>query len=301
MHEAGELVAGEEHALEIALARGDVLQVVGVREHRAHEPLGIAELAQVRRAVLRMLVERGVALVVEVVQQRDVAPRLLVLAALRAHRRARRPRPRRRGAAAPRSPSSSAAARARRGGRARGSLHPWRGSVTVQLGPGPDCTRSRQRRRGASRRAVCKVPRGLRSTARAPSPCMASLTVMTRPRPQEFLVIEGGVPLHGTIRPEGNKNSALALLAATLLTAEPGRARQHAAHPRRRDDARAARRSRRRGRVDGPQRGARVRRRRQLDGARRGALRAHPRLDPARRPAARALRQRRRAAARAAT
>ena len=44
---------------------------------------------------------------------------------------------------------------------------------------------------------------------------------MTRPRTQEFLVIEGGVPLTGTIRPEGNKNSALALLAATLLTAEP--------------------------------------------------------------------------------
>ena len=38
---------------------------------------------------------------------------------------------------------------------------------------------------------------------------------------QEFLVIEGGVPLTGTIRPEGNKNSALALLAATLLTTEP--------------------------------------------------------------------------------
>ncbi len=82
MHEAGQLVAGEEHALEVALARGDVLQVVRVREHRAHEPLRVAELAQVRRAVLRVLVERRVALVVEVVQQRDVAPGVLVLAAL---------------------------------------------------------------------------------------------------------------------------------------------------------------------------------------------------------------------------
>ena len=44
---------------------------------------------------------------------------------------------------------------------------------------------------------------------------------MTRPRTQEFLVIEGGVPLTGTIRPEGNKNAALTLLAATLLTSEP--------------------------------------------------------------------------------
>ena len=42
---------------------------------------------------------------------------------------------------------------------------------------------------------------------------------MTRPRTQEFLVIEGGVPLTGTIRPEGNKNAALALLPAALLTA----------------------------------------------------------------------------------
>src|SRR5262245_36474193 len=50
---------------------------------------------------------------------------------------------------------------------------------------------------------------------------MTPLTVMSRPRTQEFLVIEGGVPLTGTIRPEGNKNAALPLLAATLLTAEP--------------------------------------------------------------------------------
>ena len=82
MHEAGQLVAGEEHALEVALALRDVLQVIGVGEHGAHEPLRVAQLAQVRRAVLRMLVERGMALVVEVVQQGHVAPRVLVGAAL---------------------------------------------------------------------------------------------------------------------------------------------------------------------------------------------------------------------------
>src|SRR5215210_7018561 len=34
-------------------------------------------------------------------------------------------------------------------------------------------------------------------------------------------VIEGGVPLSGTVVPAGNKNAALPLLAACLLTAEP--------------------------------------------------------------------------------
>ena len=34
-------------------------------------------------------------------------------------------------------------------------------------------------------------------------------------------VIEGGYPLQGTIQPIGNKNAALPLLAACLLTEEP--------------------------------------------------------------------------------
>jgi len=34
-------------------------------------------------------------------------------------------------------------------------------------------------------------------------------------------IIEGGVPLHGEIAPAGNKNAALPLLAACLLTDEP--------------------------------------------------------------------------------
>lgn len=37
----------------------------------------------------------------------------------------------------------------------------------------------------------------------------------------EEFVIEGGVPLRGSIAPSGNKNAALPLLAACLLTAEP--------------------------------------------------------------------------------
>ena len=37
----------------------------------------------------------------------------------------------------------------------------------------------------------------------------------------EEFVIEGGVPLHGEITPAGNKNAALPLLAACLLTDEP--------------------------------------------------------------------------------
>ncbi len=37
----------------------------------------------------------------------------------------------------------------------------------------------------------------------------------------EEFVIEGGVPLHGEVTPSGNKNAALPLLAACLLTEEP--------------------------------------------------------------------------------
>jgi hypothetical protein len=54
--------------------------VAAVRLDRPHEPLRIAALEQDRSAVLRVLVERRMALVVEVVQQRDVAPGRLVLA-----------------------------------------------------------------------------------------------------------------------------------------------------------------------------------------------------------------------------
>src|ERR1700690_194414 len=40
------------------------------------------------------------------------------------------------------------------------------------------------------------------------------------PIPMEKFVIEGGVPLSGTIVPAGNKNGALPILAACLLTDE---------------------------------------------------------------------------------
>src|SRR4051794_19837827 len=36
--------------------------------------------------------------------------------------------------------------------------------------------------------------------------------------PMEKFVIEGGVPLSGTVTPAGNKNAALPILAACLLT-----------------------------------------------------------------------------------
>src|SRR6266699_2664108 len=42
-------------------------------------------------------------------------------------------------------------------------------------------------------------------------------------RAAESFVIEGGRPLHGRIRASGNKNGALPILAACLLTAEPVR------------------------------------------------------------------------------
>ena len=37
----------------------------------------------------------------------------------------------------------------------------------------------------------------------------------------EKFVIQGGVPLSGTVTPAGNKNAALPLLACALLTEEP--------------------------------------------------------------------------------
>ena len=34
-------------------------------------------------------------------------------------------------------------------------------------------------------------------------------------------IVEGRVPLHGSITPSGNKNEALPILAATILAQEP--------------------------------------------------------------------------------
>ena len=62
----------------------------------------------------------------------------------------------------------------------------------------------------------------------------------------EKFVIDGGVPLSGTIVPAGNKNGALPILAASVLTEDEVVRPQRAADPRRRGDARAARGARRR-------------------------------------------------------
>src|ERR687891_1393737 len=77
VHEAGELVAGEEGALERRVA--GQLEVLRMGEDGLDDLLRPALLAQDGRAVLRVLVERGVHLVVEVVEERDGAPELLVL------------------------------------------------------------------------------------------------------------------------------------------------------------------------------------------------------------------------------
>src|SRR5579884_772920 len=53
------------------------------------------------------------------------------------------------------------------------------------------------------------APQGRKSPARL---------VVAPPIPMEKFVIEGGTPLSGTIVPAGNKNGALPILAACLLT-----------------------------------------------------------------------------------
>src|SRR5207247_11440790 len=75
--EPTELIAGEERPLERRVARQ--AEVRRVREDALDHRLGVALLAQDRRPVLRVLLERGVDLVVEVVQERGRAPELLIL------------------------------------------------------------------------------------------------------------------------------------------------------------------------------------------------------------------------------
>jgi len=47
------------------------------------------------------------------------------------------------------------------------------------------------------------------------------MAIATRADTVESFLIEGGTPLSGTVRPAGNKNAALPILAACLLTADP--------------------------------------------------------------------------------
>src|SRR5262249_18280543 len=86
--EAGELVAGEERLLERRVALH--VQVLGMREHGLDHVLRIPLLTQDRSAVQRVLVERGVDLVVEVVAERRDTPELLVAAEARRVRGGRR-------------------------------------------------------------------------------------------------------------------------------------------------------------------------------------------------------------------
>ena len=117
----------------------------------------------------------------------------------------------------------------------------------------------------------------------------------------EKFVIEGGVPLSGTVVPAGNKNAALPLLACALLTDEDVTLHNV---PRIRDTEALLELLADLGvTVERPdaQHGRAERRERAQDGRRRGAGRADPRLVPGRRPAARALRHAPRCRRRAAT
>ena len=109
-------------------------------------------------------------------------------------------------------------------------------------------------------------------------------------RAMQSFVIEGGRPLSGSVRASGNKNGALPILAACVLASERGAALERAADPRRRDDGRAARRSRCRRRVDGCERRPGRREWRDENRSRRRPRARDPRVVPSRRPAPRALR-----------
>src|SRR3982751_4739767 len=54
----------------------------------------------------------------------------------------------------------------------------------------------------------------------APRPGAADTAGQRRPQPMENFGIDGGVPLRGTVVPSGNKNAALPILAASVLTAD---------------------------------------------------------------------------------
>src|SRR3954449_3722289 len=55
---------------------------------------------------------------------------------------------------------------------------------------------------------------------RSAAPPTATAAGVATPPPMEKFVIDGGVPLSGTVVPSGNKNGALPILAAALLTEE---------------------------------------------------------------------------------
>ena len=78
--EPRQLVAGEERLLQRRLPHG--VEMLGVAQDRLHQLLRVALVAEDRCPILRMLVERGMNLVIEVVKKRGRAPEGLVLSEL---------------------------------------------------------------------------------------------------------------------------------------------------------------------------------------------------------------------------
>ena len=184
--EAGELVAGEERLLELRVPLH--VQVLRVREDRLDELLRVALLAEDRSAVLRVLVERGVDLVVEVVEEGGRAPEFLVLAEVAGVPADRR-------LDGERVPSQRLGLRVLREGLPRSLAGDLHGSEVGY--PPPFGSPS-------ERQDYVKMQH----------------TVVTDALMEAF-VIEGARPLSGSIRAAGNKNAALPIVAACLLTDEP--------------------------------------------------------------------------------
>ncbi len=77
------------------------------------------------------------------------------------------------------------------------------------------------RREYFSNRAQASGARSPPGRSRAQPDAALTVILACEGTQMEQLVIEGQVPLHGTVTPSGNKNSALPLLAACLLTDQP--------------------------------------------------------------------------------
>ena len=103
-------------------------------------------------------------------------------------------------------------------------------------------------------------------------------------------VVEGGRRLCRHHPARGNKNSALPIIAAALLTEQPVHAGKRAAHPRHGNPGRADQVRRRRDRLAGSQHARDPRQGCSRGRPRSRPVRTHSRLDPARGTVARALR-----------
>src|SRR5215207_612815 len=76
-----------------------------------------------------------------------------------------------------------------------------------------DCTHSASRSQASSRESRTDMAVRL---AEPPTPLPEAAT----PHVMEKFEIDGGVPLRGSVTPAGNKNGALPILAASVLTAD---------------------------------------------------------------------------------